>query len=114
MYEINLIKDYFYTSNYIVLCQMYLNEFLEYRNISEKDLKKYNPGHLGTSLSINFILANLNYFLNSNELTSRLIIGTGHSGVSLITNLWLNGTLEKYYSNYSTNKKGLNLYFIRI
>ena len=108
MYEINLIKDYFYTSNYIVLCQMYLNEFLEYRNISEKDLKKYNPGHLGTSLSINFILANLNYFLNSNELTSRLIIGTGHSGVSLITNLWLNGTLEKYYSNYSTNKKGLN------
>ena len=37
MYEINLIKDYFYTSNYIVLCQMYLNEFLEYRNIKEKD-----------------------------------------------------------------------------
>lgn len=108
MYEIKLIKDYFYASNYIVLCQMYLNEFLEYKDISEKDLKKYNSGHLGTSLSINFILANLNYFLNSNKLTSRLIIGTGHSGVSLITNLWLNGTLEKYYKNYSTNKKGLN------
>ena len=108
MYEIKLIKDYFYATNYIVLCQMYLNEFLNYRDISEKYLKKYNPGHLGTSLSINFILANLNYFLNSNELTSRLIIGTGHSGVSLITNLWLNGTLEKYYAKYSANKKGLN------
>ena len=106
MYEIKLIKDYFYASNFIVLCQMYLNEFLEYKDISEKDLKKYNSGHLGTSLSINFILANLNYFLNSNKLTSRLIIGTGHSGASLITNLWLNGTLEKYYKNYSTNKKG--------
>ena len=103
-----LIKEYFTAANYIVLCQMYLNSYVEYNALNKNDLKDYNPGHLGTSLSLNFILANLNYFLNKNNLTSRVIIGTGHSGVSLITNLWLNGTLTKYYPIYTSDKYGLN------
>lgn len=58
MQEDVLIKKYFYNLNYIVLCEMYLNEYLKPDVIEEKDLKKYNPGHLGTSLSLNFIQAN--------------------------------------------------------
>ncbi len=108
MQDKELIKKYFNASNYIVLHLMYLNEFQDFNVLSEKDLKKYIPGHLGTSLSLNFILANLNYFLNHNKLISRLIVGTGHSGVSLITNLWLNGTLKNYYPEYSNDKGGLN------
>lgn len=108
MQENELINEYFFAANYIVLCQMYLNSYVECNTLNKNDLKNYNPGHLGTSLSLNFILANLNYFLNKNSLTSRLVIGTGHSGVSLITNLWLNGTLNKYYSDYTSNKSGLN------
>lgn len=108
MQEDVLIKKYFYNLNYIVLCEMYLNEYLKSDAIEEKDLKKYNPGHLGTSLSLNFIQANLNYFLNKNKLTSKTVIGTGHAGVSLISNLWLNGILKDYYPKYSLDKKGLN------
>lgn len=108
MQEDVLIKKYFYNLNYIVLCEMYLNEYLKPDAIEEKDLKKYNPGHLGTSLSLNFIQANLNYFLNKNKLTSKTVIGTGHAGVSLISNLWLNGILKDYYPKYSLDKKGLN------
>ena len=108
MQEDVLIKKYFYNLNYIVLCEMYLNEYLKPDVIEEKDLKKYNPGHLGTSLSLNFIQANLNYFLNKNKLTSKTVIGTGHAGVSLISNLWLNGILKDYYPKYSLDKKGLN------
>lgn len=108
MQEDVLIKKYFYNLNYIVLCEMYLNEYLKPDAIEEKDLKKYNPGHLGTSLSLNFIQANLNYFLNKNKLTSKTVIGTGHAGVSLISNLWLNGILKDYYPIYSLDKKGLN------
>ena len=62
MQEDVLIKKYFYNLNYIVLCEMYLNEYLKPDAIEEKDLKKYNPGHLGTSLSLNFIQANLKMF----------------------------------------------------
>lgn len=108
MQEDVLIKKYFYNLNYIVLCEMYLNEYLKPDAIEEKDLKKYNPGHLGTSLSLNFIQANLNYFLNKNKLTSKTVIGTGHAGVSLISNLWLNGILKDYYPKYSLDKNGLN------
>lgn len=107
MSEELIIKKYFMAANSIVINQMYLNS---YKNdeIFMEDLKEYNPGHLGSSMSINFIMANLNYFLNKNNLTSQLIIGTGHSGVSLITNLWLNGTLTKYYPIYSRDIDGLN------
>ena len=108
MQKNQLIEDHFKSANYITLCQMYLNNYVASNDIKESDLKGYNPGHLGTSLSLNFILANLNYFLNSNNLSSRLIIGTGHSGVSLLANQWLNGTLSKYYPKYSNDKEGLN------
>ncbi len=101
-----IIKKYFDAANAIVISEMYLNNFTN--DITLDDLKKYNPGHLGTSMSINFILANLYYFLNRNKLNSQVVIGTGHAGVSLMANLWLNGTLTKYYPQYERNKNGLN------
>lgn len=101
-----LIKKYFYAANYIVISQMYLNGYLE--DIDIKSLKNYNPGHLGTSMSINFILSNLNYFLKNNNLNSKLVVGTGHAGVALSANLWLNGTMSRYDKKYSQNKKGLD------
>lgn len=102
-----IIKKYFDAANAIVISEMYLKDFPN-NEIALNNLKKYNPGHLGSSMSINFILANLYYFLNQNKLASQIIIGTGHAGVSLMANLWLNGTLEKYYPKYSKNKVGLN------
>lgn len=101
------IKAYFDAANSIVIQGMYLNSFSK-DNISIEQLKKYNPGHLGSSLSINFILANLNYFFNHENLKSQLVVGTGHAGISLITNLWLSGILEKYYKNYSRSVEGLD------
>lgn len=108
MQKEELIKKYFYTSNKIVISLMYLKEFLDENKINLDNLKEYSPGHLGTSTSINFLLANLYYFLNENNLSHKLIIGEGHAGVSLISNLWLNGTLPKYNHRYSQNKEGLN------
>ena len=102
-----IIKKYFDAANAIVISEMYLNSFPN-NNVESTNLKKYNPGHLGTSMSINFILANLYYFLNQNKLNSQIVIGTGHAGVNLMANLWLNGTLEKYHSKYQRNQEGLN------
>ena len=102
------IKDYISASNKIVLSLMYLNNYPTSKEIKLEDIKDYNPGHLGCSTSINFILANLNHFLNANNLTSKTVVGTGHAGASLITNLWLNGTLEKTNSKYKRNREGLN------
>lgn len=102
-----LIKNYFYSANKISIEMMYLNKYCN-NDIDINDLKEYNPGHLGTSMSINFILANLNYFMNKNNLNHKLVVGTGHAGVSLLSNLWLNHTLEEFYPKYSSNIQGLN------
>lgn len=59
-----LIKNYFDITNYLVISLMYLKEYKKVEELKIEDLKKYNPGHLGSSLGVNFILANLNYFLN--------------------------------------------------
>ena len=83
------IKKYYELTNSISVYIMYLKQYVLTNELKESDLKDYNPGHLGTSLSINFILSNLYYFLNQKNLTNQLVIGTGHSGLSLISNLWL-------------------------
>lgn len=103
-----IIKKFFEATNGIVISEMYLNSFENPDTINIQDLSSNNSGHLGTSTSINFILANLYYFLNKNNLKSQLVLGTGHAGVSLMANLWLNGTLEQYDPKYITDRKGLN------
>lgn len=107
MSEKELIENYFKTANSVVIYLMYLKSYPHEKNIKD-NLKKYNPGHLGTSLSVNFILANLYYFLNKHNIKSQQIIGTGHSAAGLISNLWLNDTLHKYYNEYSQDIRGLN------
>ena len=102
------IKKYFYAANNIVINEMYLKKFCTDEKDVFKYIKDYNPGHLGTSMSLNFILANLYYLINSKGLTHQLIIGDGHAGVSLLANLWLNGTLEKNNDFYERTITGLN------
>lgn len=101
------IKNYFYACNRLVIEMIYLNKHKE-DNASLDDLKEYNSGHLGTSMSVNYILANLYYFLNSNSLSNKIVIGSGHAGASLLANQYLSGTLEKYYESYSKNQNGIN------
>lgn len=102
------IEEYFKAANSIVIALMYLNKYPINKEIDINNLKDNNPGHLGCATSINFILGNLNYFLNKNNLSSKTIIGTGHAGASLIANQWLNGTLEKNNIKYKRNIEGLN------
>ena len=106
--ELELIKKYILTANRILIHLMYLKCYCKNNEISEDMLKNKNPGHLGSSLTINFIIGNLNYFFNKNKLTHQLVIGTGHSGASLIINKWLDATLEVKNKEYSRNIDGLN------
>ncbi len=103
MKDIEIIKNYFYSANKTAISIMYLDSYAK-----DSSLKSYSSGHLGTSMSTNFILANLYYFLNKEKISNQVVVGSGHAGLSLITNLWLNGTLVKYYPKYSLNKEGLN------
>lgn len=67
--ELELIKKYILTANRILIHLMYLKCYCKNNEISEDMLKNKNSGHLGSSLTINFIIGNLNYFFNKNKLT---------------------------------------------
>ena len=108
MNKTDLILKHYQASNYIVLSEMYLKEYKKHTDLTIEDLKEYNPGHLGTSTGVNFILSNLNYFLNENNLTSKTVIGTGHSAVAILAQNWLNGELFNHDSNYTKDINGLN------
>lgn len=97
-----MVDNYFKIANYISLLLMY------YNNSDRTELKEYASGHFGNTPNINYIQAVLNKFYKDNNLSHQEIIGTGHSGLSLITNLYLNETLFKYYNKYKLNKEGLN------
>ena len=106
--DLDLIKNHFYASNLIVLYQMFFSEVLSLNEIDIEKLKKYNPGHLGSSISMNFILSNLYYYLNKNKIQNKIVIGAGHSGASLSSQSWLNGSWEEKNNKYSRNIEGLN------
>lgn len=108
MNDIDLILNHYYASNYIVLNEMYLNKYKNSKDLNIHDLKEYNPGHLGTSTGVNFLLSNLNYFFNQKHQHFTPVIGTGHSGASFLAQSWLDGSLAKNNPKYSQNAKGLN------
>ena len=92
---IERIDNYINYANYCTLSLMYTNS---------NGIKKYGTGHFGCSYGINFILGHLYDFYDRNNLTHREVIGTGHAGVSLITNLWLSNCLD----NYPVNQDGFD------
>lgn len=95
-------NDYFNIANYITVLLMYVKKYTEMK------YRDYAPGHFGNAASINFIYSHLNDFYNKYSLTHQEVIGTGHSGVSLLTNLYLNKLLYKTYKKYDVDENGLN------
>lgn len=105
--EIKDIEKIFKSANLITLYQMYFKEQVG-TSMNMEDIKNNNPGHLGTAMSINFILSNLLYFLNDKDIKTKLVIGTGHAGVALSSIDFLNGSWEDINVRYKRNKEGLN------
>lgn len=96
--DIEMINGYWRASNYITVALMYLrNNLYLKRKLEVSDLKEFVSGHWGTCPGINFIIAHLYYFIKKNNQKIQLIIGPGHAGNALFANLFLEGTIQKYY-----------------
>lgn len=95
-------------ANYISVCQIYLkdNIFLK-RKMSIDDLKEINSGHWGVAPSLNFAYAHLNSFIKRHNKKAVLVIGAGHAGCALLSNLYIDGIITKYYNEYTYDINGL-------
>lgn len=104
----NNIKEYVSAANYITAAQLFLQDnFLLERPLTFDDIKPRLLGHWGTCPGINFIYANLNSIIKKTQKSVLFVLGPGHGFPALQANLFIEGTLNKYYPQASVNLSGL-------
>ena len=106
--EIGKIDKYYRLANYITVLQMYSNGNDLFCKEDIEHLKHTSKGHWGTSPGINFIYANINSFIKRNKIKTLIINGIGHSAVAVLSNLFIEGTISKYYDKYEYSLSGLS------
>jgi xylulose-5-phosphate/fructose-6-phosphate phosphoketolase len=102
------MKKYLRFTDYLGAAQLYLKDnFLLEEPLLEEHFKARILGHWGTVPGLNFIYANLNYLVSQKKEKMLLITGPGHGAPAILANLFLEGSLKEFYSEYSVDKKGL-------
>ncbi|TSD03455.1 MAG: phosphoketolase [Parcubacteria group bacterium Athens0714_16] len=105
---IESIKKYTRVANYLSAVQIYLQDnFLLERELKLEDIKPRLLGHWGSCPGINFVYANLNALVKKYSNDVLFILGPGHGFPALQSNLFIEGTLEKYYSEATRDEKGV-------
>ena len=95
-------------ANYISAAQIFLKDnFLLERPLSFDDIKPRLLGHWGTCPGVNLLYAHLNALVKEHDIDMLFILGPGHGFAGLQANLFIEGTLSKYYPDLSQNKEGL-------
>ena len=106
--EIEKLKKFVRATNYLSVSQIYLkNNYLLNNPLSFDDIKPRLLGHWGTCPGINFVYANLNYLAIKKQAKMIFLLGPGHGFPALQANLFVEGTLGKYYSEATRDERGI-------
>ncbi|MFA6227114.1 MAG: phosphoketolase family protein [Candidatus Paceibacterota bacterium] len=109
--EVERIKKYVRTTNYLTVTQIYLqSNFLLDNKLTFDDIKPRLLGHWGTCPGINFVYACLNNLINKTGTNMMFLLGPGHGFPALQANLFLEGTLGKYYADATKDEKGISYF----
>jgi len=139
--KFSALTKYLRVVNYISAAQLYLqdNFFLE-KELQSSDIKSRLLGHWGGVPGVNFIYANLNFYLKSQQDNLKnkkspsqnnsllradenqkipnllFILGPGHTYPALAANLFLEKTLTNFFGDnkYSNKKVAKNIYDFQI
>ena len=107
--EVEAIKKYVRATNYLTVAQIYLRDnFLLRHPISFDDIKPRLLGHWGTCPGINFVYANLNRLIIKHKQEMLFVLGPGHGFPALQANLFLEGTLQKFYPDATHSEDGIS------
>ena len=105
---VSAIQKYVRAANYISASQIFLGDnFLLDRPLSFGDIKPRLLGHWGTAPGVNFIYANLNYLIKKHQAEILFVLGPGHGYAGLQANLFMEGTLGKYFPFATQDLNGL-------
>ncbi|KAJ6018860.1 hypothetical protein N7499_009958 [Penicillium canescens] len=87
--------------------------FLQGNTLLKQDLtfdhvKPRLLGHWGTCPGLILVYSHLNYLIRTMDLDMLYVVGPGHGAPAVLAALWLEGSLEKFYPQYSRDSKGLH------
>lgn len=106
--SLDLIKLYQRVVNYLAAAQVYLvSNVLLKDSLKEEDIKPRLLGHWGTCPGINMIYAHLNRLIIQYDLDMFLVTGPGHGAAANLANLYMEGSLQQYYPQFSYDTLGL-------
>ncbi len=106
--EIESIKKYVRATNYLSAIQIYLeNNFLLKDKLTFDDIKTRLLGHWGTCPGINFTYACLNNLIKKTDANMMFVLGPGHGFPAIQANVFLEGTLGKYYKEAQKSVDGI-------
>ncbi len=106
--DLTRIEKYVRAANYLSAAQIYLwDNFLLKEPLKPEHIKPRLLGHWGTCPGSNFIYANLQNLILKHKADMLFIMGPGHGFPSVQANLFIEGTLAKYYPEATENEKGI-------
>lgn len=106
------IELFWRTANYISAAMLYLKDNVLLREeLKPHHFKEEILGHWGTVPGVNAIYAHASDLSRRSHQRMRFILGTGHAGPAMLANLYLEGSLERHYPQYTRDISGLEKLF---
>lgn len=66
-----------------------------------------SQGHWGTCPGLILVYSHLNYMVKKHNLDMLYVVGPGHGAPGILSCLWLEGSMERFYPQYARNTEGL-------
>jgi len=104
----DVLKKFVRATNYLSAAQIYLQgNVLLKEGLSPDDIKPRLLGHWGTCPGINFTYAHMNRAIIAHDVNMMFVLGPGHGFPAVQANLFLEGTLSKYFPGITHDTVGI-------
>ncbi|HKX23968.1 MAG TPA: phosphoketolase family protein [Candidatus Saccharimonadales bacterium] len=106
--DVNAFDQYNRAANYLTAAQIFLQDnFMMDRDLTFNDVKTRLLGHWGSGPGVNFVYSHLSYLTKRHNQDMMFVLGPGHAFPALQANLFLEGTLSKYYPDVPQSLDGI-------
>ena len=104
----DVLEKFVRAADYMSAVQIYLKDnVLLTEPLKAEHIKPRLLGHWGTCPGINFTYAHLNRAIIAHDLEMMFLLGPGHGFPAVQANLFMEGTLAKYFPEITHDTKGL-------
>ena len=106
--EETAVEKYFRAANYLTAAQIFLHDnFLLEEPLKAEHVKPRLLGHWGSGPGVSFAYMHLNKLIKKYGQDMLFVLGPGHAFPALQANLFLEGTLGKYYPKATQDYDGI-------